>query len=112
MSEGSIVCEICARSQDRDYRELWKMRRGATRRRKSVMVAVAACAMTLSVPNDDGGRSSWRRRSLLARGTDGMESWRSDGGRFRGLGRNAIIVETIENKTCNCKDSNSAKDEG
>ena len=41
-----------------------------------------------------------------------MESWRSDGGRFRGLGRNAIIVETIENKTCNCKDSNSIKDDG
>ena len=88
------------------------MRRGDARRRKSVMVAVAACAMTLSVPSGDGGRSSWRRRLLLARGAGGRESWGSDGGRFRGLGRNAIIVEAIENKTCNCKDSNSVKDEG
>ena len=112
MSEGSIVCEICARLQGRDYRELWKMRRGDARRRKSVMVAVAACAMTLSAPNDDGGRSSWQRRLLLAQGTGGRGSRRSDGDRFRGLGRSAIIVGAMENNACNCKDSDSIKDEG
>ena len=79
---------------------------------EGAMVAVAACAMTLSVLSNDGERSSWRMRLLLARGAGGRESWWSDRGRFRGLGKNAIIGGVIENKTHDCKGSSSMKDKG
>ena len=79
---------------------------------KGVMVAVAACTMTLSVPSHNGERSSWRIRLLLVLRTGGRESWRSNKSKFRRLSRNAMFVKIIENKTCSCEDRSSVRDDG